>query len=101
VPDTVLSRLAKLRRDLQDELKRDMKERSELETQLQAVGSRIESRQRALELVEATERQLRGERQGQPDLEGGGPGAGTQVRTHARSSDIHQQTRLPNGALCR
>jgi hypothetical protein len=76
VPDTVLSRLAKLRRELEGELKRFVKRRSGLERQLRALGTRIESRQRALKLLEATERQLAAQGQGQPDLEGWGTGVG-------------------------
>jgi hypothetical protein len=58
-----------------------LERRPELERELQTLIEDIESKQHALELVEATERQLiASQGRGQPDLEGNAPGASTQVR---------------------
>jgi hypothetical protein len=78
VPQSVRSALTKLRKDLKHELAGLVERRSGLERELQAVGLDIESKQRALELVEASERQLEGQAGGQ-----GGSEAGAQVRGSA------------------
>jgi hypothetical protein len=85
VDDGVLLALDKLRQGLQEELGKIVERRSrlEIEGELEALDAEIKSKQRALELVEATERQLAGQVGGQPGVEGGGPGASTQVRNSA------------------
>jgi hypothetical protein len=55
-----------------------------LETDLQTLGKKIESKQRALEAVEATESQLASHGRGQQASEGGGPDGSTQVRGSAQ-----------------
>jgi hypothetical protein len=80
VPDSLRSALGELRKELQGELGALVERRSGLEIEMQALDQEIETKQRALELVEATERQLAGQGRGQPDVEGAGPGASTQVR---------------------
>jgi hypothetical protein len=67
---TVLSALAELRKELQGELAGLVETRSELEGELQAVSVEIESKQRALELVEATQRQLAGQGCGRSGIAG-------------------------------
>jgi chromosome segregation ATPase len=84
VPETVLSALGGLRRELQGQLEALVQRRSELETEVQALGKEIESKQYALEVVEATERQLAGQRRGQPEYEGREPGASMQVWASAK-----------------
>jgi hypothetical protein len=93
VPERVLSALGDLRWQLRRELDGLVEKRSPLERerlrldgQLQALNEEIEPRQRALELLEATERQLAGQGRGQPDVAGRGPGASTQVRGYSKPS---------------
>jgi Arc/MetJ-type ribon-helix-helix transcriptional regulator len=62
-----LRKLRYKRKELQGDLKG-------LENKLQVLLKKIESKRRVLELVEATERQLAAEDEGQPDLEGDGSG---------------------------
>jgi hypothetical protein len=83
VPAGVLESLRKLRVELLVEAQALVVRRSGLLKELQAVGKIIESRRRMLELVEATERQLAAQQRGRRAIEGGGPGAGTQVRAWA------------------
>jgi hypothetical protein len=105
-PASVLSELGELRRELQGELKGlveerglgelrrakqgELEERGELEQELQALSKEIESKQRELELMEATERQIGEPGRGQPATEGVGEAqASTQVRRWAKiSQDI-------------
>jgi hypothetical protein len=87
VADRVPSALGELRRELQGELEELVKRRSGLERQLQTLRKEIESKQRALELVEATERQWAGQRQGQPHVEGLATGVSTQVRAYVKLQD--------------
>jgi hypothetical protein len=77
--ERVVSALGELRLRLQGELEGLGESRLELERELGALVKEIESKQRVLELVEATERQLAGQGRRQQDLEGGGAGASTQV----------------------
>jgi predicted nuclease with TOPRIM domain len=100
VPDVVLSELGDLRRELMGKLAELVKKRSGLEGELQALGREIEDKQRALELVEATERQLTGQGRGQLEVEGDGLGASTQVRGLVkRLQDIRIPCCSP-GAVC-
>jgi hypothetical protein len=57
---------------------------------VEALGQEIESTQRALELVEATEEQLAAQEAEYQEDEGHGPEASTQVRGLAKASD-HQR----------
>jgi hypothetical protein len=88
VPDSVLSALRKLRRELRAKLDGLLTTRStwekELESKLQAVNQEIEFKQRMLDLVTATEMQLAGWG-GVPDLGGAEPEASTQVRGDSRT----------------
>jgi hypothetical protein len=70
ISESVLSALGELRGSLHGELQRLLEKKSGLEGELQAVGQEIESKQRALELVKATERQLAGQGRAQPDVGG-------------------------------
>jgi hypothetical protein len=77
VLERVLAELAKLRRELQGE------------PELEALcdwrrGLDAESRQRVLEILEATENQLADEGRGQQGLDGSEPGASAQVRGSAK-----------------
>jgi hypothetical protein len=63
VPETVLSTLGYLKRELQGELS-ELEKRSGPEGEQQALDEEIEAKRRELELVKATERQLAGQRQG-------------------------------------
>jgi hypothetical protein len=83
VPASVLSELVELRSELQGELEGLVEKRTGLEAELQAVGKEIEAKQRALELVEATEKQLADQGRGQQGLDGSEPGASAQVRGQA------------------
>jgi septal ring factor EnvC (AmiA/AmiB activator) len=78
VPDSVLSALDELQWKLEDELEGLVKKRSGLEEELQAVGKEIAAKHRALELVEATQRQLAEQERGQPHIEAGGQEASTE-----------------------
>jgi hypothetical protein len=80
VPKRVLSALRGMREEMLRHLEELKSRRPNLELQLRTLGESIKSEQRQLELVEAIERQLAGQGRGQPDPEGGGPGASTQVR---------------------
>jgi hypothetical protein len=99
VPDTVLSALDELRRKLRGELEGLVEKRSGLEQELKGLGEAIEAKQRMLELLEATERQLAGQGRGQPDLQAGGPAASTQVRGSAKLQDIGKPG-SPTYGLC-
>jgi predicted nucleic acid-binding Zn-ribbon protein len=88
VPENVLSALGELRVELRGELEALVQKQSGLETELQALGKEIESKQRALQAVEATERQLAGQGRGQSEYEGG-PGASTQVRGLNNLQDLY------------
>jgi peptidoglycan hydrolase CwlO-like protein len=87
VPESVLSTLRELRSELQDELTELLAKHSELQTELEALGDKIESTQRALELVEATEEQLAAQEAKYQEDEGNGPGASRQVRGLAKAAD--------------
>jgi hypothetical protein len=77
-PDT-LSALAELRSNLEDELRGLVDRHTELESELETLGKDIKSRQRALRLVKATEKELAAKgREGQQALEEGGLVASTQ-----------------------
>jgi hypothetical protein len=78
VPQSVRSALTKLRKDLQHELSALVVRRSGLEMELQVLTIKVESKQRALELVEASERQLAGQGSGKDDS-----GASVRVRASA------------------
>jgi hypothetical protein len=96
--ERVLSPLGELRRKLQGQIGELVEQRSGLEGQLQALDKQIDSRRRMLELVEATESQFAGPGPGQPDVEGGEPGASTQeVRGLAKLQDW--QARVFTGGL--
>jgi hypothetical protein len=82
VPASVLSELGELRRVLQGELRGLVEKRGGLEGELQMLGKEIESKQRALELVEATERQLASQGRGEPELEGQAQVRGRDKRVH-------------------
>jgi hypothetical protein len=86
--DSTLSGLVWLREELQDELQSLVEKRSGLEEVLRATAEEIKSAQGVLELVEATERQLRGQGRGLPDGEGDGPGSSTQVRGSAKKLKV-------------
>jgi phage shock protein A len=86
VPESVISTLRKLRSELQDELTELWAKHSELQTELEALGDKIDSTRRALELVEATEEQIAAQEAGHEDHEAG-PGASTQVRGLAEAAD--------------
>jgi hypothetical protein len=79
VSNAVLSILGKLRRGLQQELEELEKRRPGLEDQLKTLLTGIESRQRALKLLKATERRLAKPGRGESDLEWPGAGESTQV----------------------
>jgi hypothetical protein len=85
VPANVLEALAQLRREVEDELKGLAEKRSGLASELEALDKDIEARQRQLDMVEATERQLAGQGRGQRGLEGGAAGASTQVRDFSQA----------------
>jgi hypothetical protein len=99
VPQSVLAALDTVRFELQGELELFEKLRSGSLAEVQTLGEEIESRQRQLELVDATLWQLAGQGQGQPDLEGGGPGASTQVRGWDKAQDVREAIWLI-GSLC-
>jgi Ribonuclease G/E len=80
VPDRVHSAVRKLRKELEGEVQGLIVRRAGLERELQEVVKDLDSRQRMLELVKATETQLAGQGPGQRDVEGGRSGGGTQVR---------------------
>jgi hypothetical protein len=83
VPDSVLSELRELRRELQGEPEGPEDWRSGLDD---------EARQRMLELVEATEEQLAAQ-------EPGPPGASTQVRGFSEDTGGHQRVRAAHLGL--
>jgi hypothetical protein len=83
VPESVLSALGKLRRELQGGVAGLVERRSGLEQELQALCIEIESKTRALELVEATERQLADQGGGEGVTEEDDTGASVQVRGSA------------------
>jgi hypothetical protein len=82
VPQSAVSALGELRRELQGELQGIVARQAQSgqEGEPHALSKEIESKQRALDLVEATELQLAE----QPDLEGEESGASTQVRALAQ-----------------
>jgi hypothetical protein len=79
VPESALSALGTLRTELQGELAGLVERRSGLEQELQALSLEIESKQGALELVEASERQLVGQERGKGVTEEDDTGASVQV----------------------
>jgi hypothetical protein len=82
--DDALAALDKLRIKLQGELEELMAKRSGLETELKALSNEIEFRQRAVELLKATEGRLVAQGPEHQSLEGAGsPGTITQVRGSA------------------
>jgi phage shock protein A len=89
-PTAGLEALAELWQELEGELEELHEKRSGLERELEALDKDIESKRRMLELVEATEAQLAA--LSQPDLEGGEPGASTQVRGSAKLQPISLPT---------
>jgi septal ring factor EnvC (AmiA/AmiB activator) len=99
VSPSVLSTLHKLRSETKRKLASLNKRQSELETELQEVGQKIESTQRWVALLEATERQLETQRREQPKLEGKGPVSSTQVRRLIKVLDISEPVWLNRG-LC-
>jgi chromosome segregation ATPase len=58
--ESVLSWMGRLRRDLQRQLERLGEKQSKLEGEMQELADEIESKQRELELLEATERERQG-----------------------------------------
>jgi chromosome segregation ATPase len=78
--------LAKLLEALQDELKGHEERRSWHEREFQELRTKIESKQRALELVEATFWEVVNDVQ--EYFEGVGPGASTQVRGSNKPQDM-------------
>jgi hypothetical protein len=90
-PGTTVEGLGELRRKLQGELEG-------LERQLLTLTKEIEAKKCALELVEVTERQMAVQGRGQPDLEGAGPEASTQVRGSSQAQDITASPCNPCGA---
>jgi hypothetical protein len=85
---SVLEALADLRRGLEGELEALAEKRTGLERELEALDKDIESKHRMLGLVETTKEQLAAQGRGQPDVEGDGPGASTQVRGSAKLKDL-------------
>jgi hypothetical protein len=90
---TPLSILGELRTELQGELEGLRERRPAINHEVQALIKDTEDRERALALVEAIEGQLAGESQGQPDLQGGGPWASTQVRGSVNLQTTSQRLR--------
>jgi seryl-tRNA synthetase len=86
VPDPTGAQLGWLRRRLQRELEGLVAKREGLEKDLQELCEEIDSKQHALELVEATEMQLAEQERAHSDLKGSSSGAAssTQVRVSAR-----------------
>jgi predicted nucleic acid-binding Zn-ribbon protein len=82
-PESVISTLGDLRRELQGELEGLKEKRSRLEGELQALSKEIEAKQCELELVAATEREMTAQGREQPDDEDSAPGESTQVRGSA------------------
>jgi hypothetical protein len=72
VPASALSELGEVRRELQGELEKLVETRAGLEGELHALGKEDEAKQREIELVEATERQLAGQGAGAAKLAGAG-----------------------------
>jgi hypothetical protein len=95
VPAGVLPVMGELRGQLLRELGELVEKRTGLEGELQAVDKEIDSKQRALQLLNATQGQWVEQERAQPDVKGGGPGASTQVRAlpqvkgHQRPRVVH------------
>jgi hypothetical protein len=128
VNESVLSTLGELRRGLQGELEELLRRRSMLtseqeafvqesgpdesdteillerqsvlDRELQALDAKIEFKQRALELVAATESLVGGQDEPQPDLGGVGPAASMQVRVSVNSMHLRLPWTPPEACVC-
>jgi phage shock protein A len=87
---TVHEELARLHRELEGEVKQVVEKRSGLERELEALDQDLMSKRRMLELVKSTQEQLEALERMRRDVEGGGPGASTQVRGWIKLQDISE-----------